>query len=280
MGLPRQVEMVLYDYINSLDEYFPNTIDGIYLHGSVAINAYEDNSSDIDFLTVTNRRLSEEDSEALSFIHHALSLKYSKPEMDGVYIYWEDLKEMHSQTTYDSRKYQFYNNGVLHFGHYFNFNPVTWWILKNNGIKVIERVCKNIEFEVTTLDLVSYVHSNMNSYWLNYIQHVEENKEIILTSQNIDTEIEWAVLGLLRQYYSIKEQDIISKLAAGTYGLSHLPRRWHTIIQEAINIRKATSVRVINSNRERLESAIQFIRYLIAHCNSLIEKNIILAKEI
>ncbi|WP_277674507.1 aminoglycoside adenylyltransferase domain-containing protein, partial [Piscibacillus halophilus] len=51
-------------------------------------------------------------------------------------------------------------------------------------------------------------------------------------------EVEWTVLGLLRQYYTLMEKDIISKLEAGYYGLEILPTKWHPIIQEAINIRK------------------------------------------
>jgi tRNA nucleotidyltransferase (CCA-adding enzyme) len=66
MGIPRIVDKVLKEYINLFNEHLPETIEGFYIHGSIALNAYVDDSSDIDFITLTNRRLTEEDSQALS----------------------------------------------------------------------------------------------------------------------------------------------------------------------------------------------------------------------
>ncbi|WP_036688087.1 nucleotidyltransferase domain-containing protein [Paucisalibacillus globulus] len=273
MKLPTHVEMVLDEYINLLEEHLPNTLQEIYLHGSIAIGAYENYSSDIDLLVVMNRRLVEEDSEALALIHSMLAQRNKKPELDGVYLYWKDLRKINLQTKEGNGKYYFYNNGELHYGEYFNFNPVTWWTLKHNGIKVINSNTVDFQFDVSAQSLVTYVHENMNSYWINYIKQVKMNKESILKlpSEKIDEVIEWSVLGLLRQFYSIKEEKVISKLNAGSYGISHLPRKWNNIIQEAINIRSGTGVRITNSERKRLENAVQFSHYLIDHCNSLID---------
>lgn len=130
MGIPMLVEKVLNDYINLFNEHLPDTIEGLYLHGSIALNAYVDDSSDIDFITLTNRRLTEEDSEALSYIHKTIANKYKKPDMDGVYAVREDMGKLNN-----AGKYPYYNSGELLFGDYFNFNPITWWILKSKGIK-------------------------------------------------------------------------------------------------------------------------------------------------
>nr|WP_245243402.1 aminoglycoside adenylyltransferase domain-containing protein [Mesobacillus selenatarsenatis] len=90
---------------------------------------------------------------------------------------------------------------------------------------------------------------------------------IQLPTEQIDFEIEWTVLGLLRQFYTIKENDIVSKLAAGEYGLTQLPVEWHNIIKEAMNIRKDKKERVFNSERDRLDHAVRLSKYLINHCN-------------
>ncbi|MBT2682314.1 nucleotidyltransferase domain-containing protein [Bacillus sp. ISL-37] len=130
MEIPMIVEKVLKDYINLFNEHLPETIEGLYIHGSIALNAYVEDSSDIDFITLTNRRLTEEDSEALSSIHTTIANKYKKPEMDGVYAVREDMGKLSN-----AGKYPYYNNGELLFGNYFNFNPITWWTLKNKGFR-------------------------------------------------------------------------------------------------------------------------------------------------
>ncbi|MBT2682315.1 DUF4111 domain-containing protein [Bacillus sp. ISL-37] len=95
-----------------------------------------------------------------------------------------------------------------------------------------------------------------------------------LPTDEIDIEIEWTILGLLRQFYTIKEYDIVSKLAAGEYGLEHLPGEWHNIIKEAMNIRKGVKEGIFSSEMERLDTTLRFSRFLINHCNKIVESQI------
>jgi hypothetical protein len=266
--IPEVVDKVLKDYINLLNEHLPGTIEGLYIHGSIALDAFVDDSSDIDFITLTNRRLTVRDSEALSYIHRTIENKYNKPEMDGVYALSEDMGKL-QKSIYDHIEYPYYNNGELVFGDYFNFNPITWWVLKNKGIKILGPEIEGFQLNIQPLDLTSYVLENMNSYWTNRVQMAEASFEqlIKLPTEQIDFEIEWTVLGLLRQFYTIKENDIVSKLDAGEYGLTQLPVEWHNIIKEAMNIRKGEKEEIFDSERDRLDSALRFSKYLINLCN-------------
>ncbi|MBC5638797.1 hypothetical protein H8S33_18665 [Ornithinibacillus sp. BX22] len=76
MAIPRMVETVLNEYITLFNEHLPETIEGVYIHGSIALDAYVDDSSDIDFITITNRPLVEEDSTVLSYIHSTIAKIY------------------------------------------------------------------------------------------------------------------------------------------------------------------------------------------------------------
>jgi hypothetical protein len=266
--IPEVVDKVLKDYINLLNEHLPGTIEGLYIHGSIALDAYVEGSSDIDFITLTNRRLTVRDTEALSHIHRTIESKYNKPEMDGVYALREDMGKLYNGSD-EHIEYPYYNNGELGYGDYFNFNPITWWVLKNKGIKVLGPEIEDFQLDIQPLALTSYVLENMNTYWTNRVQMAEASFEqlIQLPTEQIDIEIEWTVLGLLRQFYTIKENDIVSKLDAGYYGITQLPMEWHNIIKEAMNIRKGEKEKVFNSERERLENAMRFSKYLINHCN-------------
>jgi hypothetical protein len=111
----------------------------------------------------------------------------------------------------------------------------------------------------------------MNSYWAQRVEKMETSITELykLPAEDIDDEIEWTVLGLLRQFYTLKERDIISKLSAGEYALQHLPLEWHPIIKEAINIRKGEKMNIFTSDKERIDMTIRFSKYIIHYCNQV-----------
>ena len=203
--IPIIVKTVLDEYITLFHERLPNTLEGFYLQGSIALDAYVEDSSDLDFIAIINRRLSVEEVEILTEIHSAIASNYPKPEMDGVYMMWKDIGILEA----DVNNYPYYNGGQLSYGAY--FNAITWWILKTNGISVLGPQPTALNFEIESQHLVEYVVENMNTYWVGRIAKIEHAMEKMLqfTAEEIDVEIEWSVLGLLRQYYTLKEHGII-----------------------------------------------------------------------
>ncbi len=261
--VPVEVNGILQDYIALVNEHFPTVLEGVYIQGSIALNAYVHDSSDIDFITVTNRRLLGDDAKILSGIHNTVAEKHKNIEMDGVYILWEDL----GKVTSEEPIFLVYNGGELNFEAY--ISPITWWIVKSKGINVIGPDRTSLSIDIQASDLTTYVIENMNSYWANRIQRMENSIEELmnLPSDEISKEIEWTILGLLRQYYTLKEYDIISKRGAGEYALQHVPAEWHRIIKEAINIRNGVKENLFTSNQERINAALAFSTYIMNDCN-------------
>ncbi len=263
--IPVLVQNVLDEYIALMNDRLPNILEAVYLQGSVALGAYVEIASDIDFVSITNRRLLEGDAIVLSEIHSKIANQYKNPELDGVYIVRGDLGRLNL----GDENYLIYNSGKLSYGS--NFDPVIWWILKTKGIKILESERTLINFDIHLIHLISYVNENMNSYWAQRVQKMETSITELykLPAEDIDYEIEWTVLGLLRQFYTLKEHDIISKLGAGEYALQHLPMEWHPIIKEAITIRKGEKTKIFSSDNERIITAIRFSKYIIHYCNQL-----------
>jgi hypothetical protein len=261
--IPTLVQNVLDDYIALMNDRLPNMLEAVYLQGSIALRAYVENASDIDFVTITTRRLLEADAVVLTEIHSKIANQYKNPELDGVYIVKGDLGRLNL----GDEKYLIYNSGKM--GHGSNFDPVIWWILKTKGIKVVGTEQTTFDFDIHSKHLLSYVNENMNSYWAQRIQKMETSITELynLPAEEIDYEIEWTVLGLLRQFYTLKEHDIISKLGAGEYALQHIPMEWHQIIKEAITIRKGEKEMIFISDKERINLAIRFSKYIIHYCN-------------
>lgn len=164
-------------------------------------------------------------------------------------------------------QYLNYNSGKLSYSS--NFDPIIWWILQTKGIKVVGTEQSAFDFDIHSNHLIAYVNENMNSYWAQRVQRMETSIPELynLPAKEIDYEIEWTVLGLLRQFYTLKENDIISKLEAGEYALQHLLMEWHPIIKEAINIRKGEKENIFTSEKERIDATIRFSKYIIHYCN-------------
>jgi hypothetical protein len=259
--LPIVVNDLLNEYIDLVNEYMPNQLEGLYLHGSLALDAFVEGSSDLDFIAVTQSGLTESELKKAKEIHRILADKYLFPEMDGVYLTQNDLGTL--------CECFYYNNGIMNYGHF--LNPVTWWLLKKNGIVIYGDVPV---IEINANDLVSYTYENMNTYWANRIQSYEESiDELTQTADSaIDKEVEWTVLGILRQFYTLREKDIISKQGAGEYSLKHLPEKWHPIIVDAINIRRGEENRHYTSKRDRIEETIKLSKYLISQSAAIKNK--------
>jgi len=54
---------------------------------------------------------------------------------------------------------------------------------------------------------------------------------------------------MLRQYYTLREKKITSKVDAGRYALEHLPQEWHPLIQEAVRIREESNTYTSNHSK-------------------------------
>jgi len=78
-----------------------------------------------------------------------------------------------------------------------------------------------------------------------------------------DWGIQWTVLGVLRQYYTFRENSITTKLGAAEYALASLPRIWHPLVQEAIDIRASEERLHYRSRLVRMMDAVKLIKYII-----------------
>ncbi|MGE7997548.1 nucleotidyltransferase domain-containing protein [Lysinibacillus sp. NPDC093190] len=262
--VPIPVQKILNDYITLFQSKLPNTLEGFYLHGSIALNAYIKGSSDIDFITVVNRSLTEEDVKVISDLHKELNQKYMDTGMDGCYLLVEDIGKKQSEV----KGCLNVNEGKTNWSND-NINPITWWILKNKGITVLGPDVATYNFSVYNRVLGDYVLENMNSYWSNRLQKIKKYKAFLIPNKLVDLEVEWSITGVLRQFYTLQEHDIVSKVDACKYAILHLPEEFHNIINEAISIREGSNIRYCNSKKQRLDATIQCMDYILKDCNSI-----------
>ncbi|MGE8034055.1 aminoglycoside adenylyltransferase domain-containing protein [Lysinibacillus sp. NPDC093692] len=264
--IPIPVQTVLNEYLSLFQNKIPNILEGFYLHGSIALNAYINGSSDIDFVTVVNRTLTEEDAKVISDLHKELNRKYKEIGMDGSYIQVGDVGKKQSEVKGCLKV----NEGKTNWGND-DINPITWWVLKNKGITVLGPDIATYNFSVDERVLVNYVLQNMNSYWANRLKTMEKYKTMafVIPNKLVDEEVEWSITGMLRQFYTLTENDIVSKVDACKFAIHHLPEEFHKVINEAIAIREGSNIRYYNSKKQRIDDTVQCMAYILNHSNSI-----------
>lgn len=254
--IPPAAAPVLTLYLSEVEARLPGLLKGFYLHGSIALDAFHAAFSDIDFIAVLARRLTPDDLAALDAIHHRIEQQHPRPPMQGSYLTADDLGK--SELTACPH----YTDGVLHASYLDAENNVTWWLLKHRAVTLVGRPAGELDFSVDWARLIAAMRLNLNTYWARYTREPARIAQL-LTSDGV----QWAVLGVLRQYYSFEAGAITSKLGAGEYALEQLPARWNRIIQEAINIRQQQWPSLYASRVARAADAFAFMRFIIRWCN-------------
>lgn len=106
--IPPTVQPILDEYISLVNNALPGLLAGLYLHGSIALDAFTPGLSDIDAITLTSCRCTPADIAALQSIHQALAQRYPAPQWEGSYLQWQDLggseesRPTHTSTTASS----------------------------------------------------------------------------------------------------------------------------------------------------------------------------------
>ncbi len=258
--LPEVLHPTLESYISLTNERLPDFLNAFYIVGSIALDEFNRHFSDVDFIAVANRLPTNEEIEVLREIHQEVEQRFSKWKLSGVYLLETDLgkssKDIGARIVFDDDKLKWQDN--------FEANPITWWTLKHGGISIMGNDPRDLPIAVDDKLLVSWTLENMNTYWKSWTE--KPGKLMMLLS---DWGIQWAVLGVARQFYTIREKKIITKQRSGEYALTVVPEQWYRIIKEAIRIRAKSSCSLYRSRFVRLMEAAKFMKYLIEISNSI-----------
>jgi hypothetical protein len=256
--IPQPVQQALNAYIGLMNDTLPGLLSGLYLHGSVALGAYNPGLSDIDFIAITSRRCTPSDVETLRVVHHSLIERYPQAQLEGSYLQWHDLGG--SEETIPPHPH--IHDGIVHASGYHDINAVTWWVLKYRGLTMLGPSPETFAIQIDWDDLLAKMHDNLNTYWARYTYDPRRIAWLL-----DDYGIQWTVLGVLRQFYTFREHAITSKTAVGEYALAHVPAEWHQLIQEAINIRLGGRASLYRSRITRATEARAFLQLIITACN-------------
>lgn len=257
--IPVLVQPIIENYVLRLNERFPDLLNSFYIVGSIALGEFNEYFSDIDFIAVLNRKMTLVETKKLQGIHEELEQNFPQWKMSGSYIQSGDLGKLDENL----EPHPHYHDGVLHPEECFELNSVTWWELKHHGIAVIGTEPLNLSFTVDWNVLITEMRENLNTYWAGWV-----SRPVRVMTLYSDWGIQWAITGVLRQFYTFRENRITTKIRAAEYALGCLPTHWHPLIREAINIREKKKKSTYGFRIARTFEAVNFLNFIIRTCNA------------
>jgi len=257
--IPEPIQPVLQNYLSLVNQQLPGVLQAFYVEGSIALGGFNERFSDIDFIASLNHQATPAEIEVLGRMHQTIDKSYSRWKMEGRYL----PAHLLDQIGLPVEPALHYHDGVLHRDGHFELNSVDGWILKQHGITLVGPEPQALPFIVDWAALITAMRQNLNSYWVGWT-----NRPTRLLIMLADWGIQWTVLGVLRQFYSFRENTITTKVHAGEYALMCLPARWHPLIREALRIRAGLKRSTYSFRSARIVEAVRFLKFTIQTCNA------------
>jgi predicted nucleotidyltransferase len=253
--LQEGIQEFLKFYKELLLEVLPTErVHGIYLYGSLAFDAFDPDTSDIDFITVINGRIGKKTEELLKLVHLRSNAHSFGSRMDGCYVPYDQAGKVYREI----EEYPFFAEGKFHKGHY-DLNYITWWTLQNKGVVVYGEPISALNLDIKWEDVQKTLTYNLNTYWK---EKLERNMCFFY-----DDWIEFGVITLCRILLSLEYRNIFSKKEAVAKAQTLLPSRYHPILLEGLRIRtNPQSDSYYHSKEIRKEDMKQFVEYTISYC--------------
>ncbi|WP_167578613.1 aminoglycoside adenylyltransferase domain-containing protein [Jeotgalibacillus proteolyticus] len=237
MTLSKSVSSFLNDFSRRVRFILPQKAVGMYIYGSVALEAFNSNKSDLDFVVFLQEELDKKELRALKELHRQLvkTSPYGE-KLDGMY-----LQENHAgKDNKNQPQYPYCENGKIKTG-YWDVNGITWWMIKHRGIDLFGPPAEELDLEESFEQVEKTLDYNLTYYWAD---KAGSRKNFVK-----DEDVEFAVLTIARILYSIDRKDIVSKEAALNWLQGQSMEKWETLLSEAKRLRTGNQEKMLYSNR-------------------------------
>ena len=108
---PPIVQKILADFVESITAIESLAVEGIYLTGSLPMNDFHADKSDIDFLVFCKELPDLQMARLLKHVHANIARQYHKPDLSGAYV---TLTGMQS-SCFEAIKTLTYHEGKMRF---------------------------------------------------------------------------------------------------------------------------------------------------------------------
>lgn len=255
ISVPVVIQPLIDAYFHHLKPLYSHFY-GIYISGSIAQGAFEELTSDIDIIALTQGKWSTSELKHLKTLHTRLIKAYPLGKrLEVFYIPFPYLGIMHP----GKQKGVVAPYPVVHDGKFSpagtgSLNAVTWWIVKHHGLHLFGAERSALPLEITWKDVLSTMRFNLDVYF------ARQARRPYIYLNNVA--VEFAVSNLCRIFTTIEEGEIISKSVSLTRWRDRLPQRWQPLLDEAWRIRHhPDQPSLYHSRIQRMRDTLAFITY-------------------
>lgn len=220
--IPSSIQKLLKQYGEMLRDTLGDKVHGVYIYGSLATGAFDENKSDIDFMTILKTDVTQETVEQLQSIHKRLKLLHPMAvRLEGEYVPLADVI-----TSKPSKTYPYFAFGK--FQGYVGIKSMAWYQIVTMGIPVcgekLDTVVKTVDWKIVEEEL----RDRLENYW--------PGKAGKFALGLLDGWFTLIILNICRIYYALDNRTFTTKTGGGEYVLTKIPQEWHPLIREALRV--------------------------------------------
>ena len=217
---------IIEKYVNRSAEILKEKLTGIYLHGSAAMGCYQPKKSDLDFMVVVNKTLT--DAEKREYMDMVLELDAEGPAKGiEMSIVTKDVCDPFVYPTpfilhYSRRHTEWYRTNPDDYIRKMNGTDkdlaAHFTVIRGRGICLYGQPVDEVFGEVPEKDY-------LDSIW----------DDVSGAGEEITDNPMYLILNLTRVLGYLKEKEVLSKQEGGTWGLKNLPGKYHPLILTALD---------------------------------------------
>lgn len=222
-------------FLSDLDQILPGRIVGFVVTGSAVLGDWRPGQSDLDFIALIEKPLSEIELAALASFHRGFKRTFPQPDLDGLYA-------TSAQLSADPRGLVVPRvlDGVLIPHDAYAANPVAWCTVARNPWLLRGHLPRTVWNDALVLG--EWCRSNLEGYWNRWVKRARTGLKDAALSLRREA-VSWGVLGVARIHATLATGEIISKSAAASYALGRFGPTWANVIHEAAAFREGSSSR-------------------------------------
>ena len=259
-----ELDIVFKEYANIIQKILGSNFVGFYLQGSLVLGDF-DLTSDIDFIIVTERDLSEEQLEEVKKAHERI---YNHPNrwvkrLEYSFFPKEKLNQFSSPFSQDKRndspdrKLWYFNNGSRTIEKSDHCNTlVTRWTVREKGIAVLGPSPANLINQIDVNELRKEIKNTLVGWGRELFKDSEPYKNRFYQS--------YLVLNYCRMLHDLYEGKINSKLAGVKWAKNNLDKSWIPLIDFCWQERQDTSISIKQpADPKVFPQSLKFVEYVV-----------------
>lgn len=250
-SIPLAIQPLIEDYLHALEPLHAHFY-GIYIYGSIALDAFEEAMSDIDVIALTQGEWSPLELKQLETMHTRLIKEHRLGKrLEVLYVPLSGLGKRRREIA----PYPGVHDGKFMPSGFSDVNGVTWWILKHRGIRLLGPERAELPFDYEWRQVLLTMRFNLDIY---FVRQLERSYIYFF-----DAGVEFTVPNLCRILTTIEDNEIISKSASLKVWRERLPERWQLLLDESWRIRHHPAQPSLYRNLlRRRKETVAFIKYV------------------